>query len=80
MGDVVVLAVRRRDESCLPVLLRDGPPGRRVLHRGMTKIGEPCDGGLTMKSDKYMVVMGPSASRPPDGLRPNQAQGALPMV
>ena len=25
MGNVVVLAVRRRDESCLPVLLRDGP-------------------------------------------------------
>jgi len=38
MGDVVVLAVGRRDESCLPVLLRDGPSGRKALIRGMTKI------------------------------------------
>jgi hypothetical protein len=38
MGDVVVLAVGRRDESCLPVLLRDGPSGRRALRWGMTKI------------------------------------------
>jgi hypothetical protein len=38
MGDVVVLAVGRRDESCLPVLLRDGASGRRALRRGMTKI------------------------------------------
>ena len=38
MGDVVVLAVGRHDESCLPVLLRDGPSGRRAFYRGMTKI------------------------------------------
>jgi len=38
MGDVVVVAVGRRNESCLPVLLWDGPSGRRAFRRGITKI------------------------------------------
>jgi hypothetical protein len=38
MGGVVVLAGGWRDESCLPVLLRDDPSGRRALRWGMTKI------------------------------------------
>jgi len=38
MDDVVVLVVGRHDESCLPVLFRDGPSGRRALLWGMTKI------------------------------------------
>ncbi len=32
------------------------------------------------KTNKYMVVMGPSANRPPEGLRPNQVQEALTMM
>jgi hypothetical protein len=36
--------------------------------------------GLTIKTDKYMVVMGPSASQPPEGLHPNQVQEELSMV
>jgi hypothetical protein len=35
---------------------------------------------LTLKSDKCMVVAVARATHPPDGLRPNQAQLASPMM
>ena len=35
---------------------------------------------LTLKLDKCVVVVVARATRPPDGLRPNQAQLASPMV